>query len=88
MLFPNVIHQVAVSYNHAYIMAEVNDIGGQVADILQYDLEYDNLLMSAMRGRAGQVIGQGFSGGKVQLGVKMSSAVKKVGCSNLKQLIL
>ena len=43
--------------------------------------------MSAMRGRAGQVIGQGFSGGKVQLGVKMSTAVKKVGCSNLKQLV-
>ena len=87
MLFPNVIHQVAVSYNHAYIMAEVNDIGGQVADILQYDLEYDNLLMCAMRGRAGQVVGQGFSGSKTQLGVKMSTTVKKTGCSNMKTLI-
>ena len=87
MLFPNVIHQVACSYNHAYIMAEVNDIGGQVADILQYDLEYDNLLMCAMRGRAGQVVGQGFSGSKTQLGVKMSTTVKKTGCSNMKTLI-
>jgi len=87
MLFPNVIHQVALSYNHAYIMAEVNDIGGQVADILQYDLEYDNLLMCAMRGRAGQVVGQGFSGSKTQLGVKMSTTVKKTGCSNMKTLI-
>ena len=87
MLFPNVIHQVALSYNHAYIMAEVNDIGGQVADILQYDLEYDNLLMCAMRGRAGQVVGQGFSGSKPQLGVKMSTTVKKTGCSNMKTLI-
>ena len=87
MLFPNVIHQVATSYNHAYIMAEVNDIGGQVADILQYDLEYDNLLMCAMRGRAGQVVGQGFSGSKTQLGVKMSTTVKKTGCSNMKTLI-
>ena len=87
MLFPNVIHQVAVSYNHAYVMAEVNDIGGQVADILQYDLEYDNLLMCAMRGRAGQVVGQGFSGSKTQLGVKMSTTVKKTGCSNMKTLI-
>ena len=44
--------------------------------------------MAAMRGRAGQVVGQGFSGGKVQLGVKMSGvAVKKLGCSNLKQLL-
>lgn len=87
MLFPDIIVQTAKAYNHAYIMCEVNDIGAQVADIIQFDLEYDNLLMSAMRGRAGQVVGQGFSGGKVQLGVKMSSAVKKVGCSNLKQLL-
>jgi len=87
LLFPDIIVQTAKAYNHAYVLIEVNDIGGQVADIVQYDLEYDNLLMAAMRGRAGQVVGQGFSGGKVQLGVKMSSAVKKVGCSNLKALI-
>ena len=87
LLFPDIIVQTAKAYNHAYVLIEVNDIGGQVADIVQYDLEYDNLLMAAMRGRAGQVVGQGFSGGKVQLGVKMSSAVKKVGCSNMKALI-
>jgi len=87
LLFPNIIHQVACAYNHAYVLCEVNDIGGQVADILQFDLEYDNLLMCAMRGRAGQVIGQGFSGTKTQLGVKMSTTVKKTGCSNLKALI-
>ena len=87
LLFPNIIHDVACAYNHAYILVEVNDIGAQIGDILQFDLEYDNLLMSAMRGRAGQVIGQGFSGTKVQLGVKMSTTVKKQGCSNLKQLL-
>ena len=43
--------------------------------------------MAAMRGRAGQQLGQGFSGKKTQLGVKMSTAVKQVGCSNLKALI-
>ena len=87
MLFPNIIHQVAVNYNHAFVLTEVNDIGDQVASILQYDLEYDNLLMCSMRGRAGQLVGQGFSGAKTQLGVKMSTTVKKIGCSNLKQLI-
>ena len=87
LLFPNIIHQVATAYNHAYVLIEVNDIGGQVADIMQFDLEYDNLLMCAMRGRAGQVVGQGFSGTKTQLGVKMSTTVKKTGCSNLKALI-
>jgi len=87
LLFPNIIHQVATGYNHAYVLVEVNDIGGQVADIMQFDLEYDNLLMCAMRGRAGQVVGQGFSGSKTQLGVKTSTTVKKTGCSNLKALI-
>ena len=43
--------------------------------------------MCSMRGRAGQVVGQGFSGKKTQLGVKMSKTVKKVGALNLKTLI-
>ena len=59
----------------------------QVASIIQYDLEYQNLLMCSMRGRAGQIVGQGFSGKKTQLGVKMSKTVKKVGSLNLKTLI-
>jgi len=87
MLFPNVILDVAKGYNNAYLLVEVNDIGDQVASIIQYDLEYDNLLLCSMRGRAGQIVGQGFSGKKTQLGVKMSKTVKKVGCSNLKTLI-
>ena len=87
MLFPNIIYEVAKNYNSAFILCEVNDIGDQVASILQYDLEYQNLLMCSMRGRAGQIVGQGFSGKKTQLGVKMSKTVKKVGSLNLKTLI-
>ena len=87
MLFPNIIWEVAKSYNSAFVLCEVNDIGDQVASILQYDLEYQNLLMCSMRGRAGQIVGQGFSGKKTQLGVKMSKTVKKVGSLNLKTLI-
>jgi len=87
MLFPNIIWEVAKSYNSAFILCEVNDIGDQVASILQYDLEYQNLLMCSMRGRAGQVVGQGFSGKKTQLGVKMSKTVKQVGSLNLKTMI-
>ena len=87
LLFPNVIHDVAKAYNGAYVMIEVNDIGEQVATAMQYDLEYDNLIMASMRGRAGQILGSGFSGGKVQLGVRTTKAVKMLGCSNLKQLI-
>ena len=87
MIFPNVIWEIAKKYNNAFILCEVNDIGDQVASIIHYDLEYDNLLMASMRGRAGQVIGQGFSGKKTQMGVKMSKTVKKVGSLNLKTLI-
>ena len=87
MLFPSIINDVAKAYNQSYILVEINDIGEQVANILHFDLEYENVLMCAMRGRAGQIVGQGFSGSKSQLGIKMSKTVKKIGCSNLKTLI-
>ena len=87
MLFPDIIVQVAKKYNKAWILCEVNDIGDQVASIIFYDMEYENLLMTSMRGRAGQVLGHGFSGGKTQLGLKMAKAPKKLGCSNLKQMV-
>ena len=87
MLFPNVIYNVANNYNKAHVLIEVNDIGEAVASSLFYDVEYENVLMCAMRGRAGQIVGQGFSGNKTQMGVKMSKTVKAQGCSNLKTLI-
>jgi hypothetical protein len=87
MLFPSIIYEAVKSYNNAWVLCEVNDIGDQVASILNYDLEYPNLLQCSMRGRAGQIVGQGFSGKKTQLGLKMSKAVKAVGCSNLKTMI-
>jgi hypothetical protein len=87
MLFPSVIEKIAKAYNNSWILVEVNDIGDQVANILHFDLEYDNILMCAMRGRAGQLVGSGFSGKKSQLGVRTTAAVKKLGCSNLKLLI-
>ena len=87
MLFPSIILDMAKAYNEAYVLVEVNDIGEQVASILQYDLEYENMLMCSMRGRAGQIVGSGFSGKKTQMGVRMTQAVKKTGCSNLKALI-
>jgi hypothetical protein len=87
MLFPAIIHQIAKAYNDSWVLIEVNDIGDQVANILHFDLEYDNVLMCSMRGRAGQIVGSGFSGKKSQLGVRMTSNVKKLGCSNLRTLI-
>ena len=87
LVFPQKIYDVARVYNQAFVLIEVNDIGEGVANTMQFDLEYDNLVMASMRGRAGQILGGGFSGGKAQLGVRTTKAVKTVGCSNLKQLI-
>ena len=87
LIFPSKIYEIARVYNQAFVLVEINDIGEQVANTLQFDLEYDNLIMSSMRGRAGQVLGGGFSGGRAQLGVRTTKTVKKVGCSNLKQMV-
>ena len=87
LLFPTKIHDIARAYNQAFVLIEVNDIVEQVASTIQFDLEYDNLIMASMRGRAGQILGGGFSGGRAQLGVRTTKAVKRIGCSNLKQLI-
>ena len=87
MLFPNVIYPVAEKYNKAYVLVEINDIGGQVADLLHQDLEYDNLIMVSVRGRKGQCIDGGFGRGKTQFGVRTTTKVKHVGCSMLKSMI-
>ena len=87
LIFPSKIYDVARAFNQAFVLIEINDIGEQVATAMQFDLEYDNLIMASMRGRAGQVMGGGFSGGRAQLGVRTTKSVKKTGCSNLKQLV-
>ena len=89
MLYPTVISTVGKNYNNANILIEINDIGGQVADILHQDLEYENLIMTTYKGRAGQVAGGGFGAGRTQsqLGVRTTGPVKKLGCSVLKSLI-
>ena len=87
MMFPYNVREAGRLYNDAHVLCEINDVGDQVATALHYDLEYSNLLMCSMRGRAGQIVGQGFSGKKTQMGVKMSKTVKKVGCINLKAII-
>ena len=87
ILFPHTIEKVARQYNNAHVCVEVNDLGHQVADALQFELEYTNLLMCMMKGRAGQILGGGFSKRGTQLGVRMTKQVKRIGCSNLKSLL-
>ena len=87
LVFPSIIEKVAKVYNKAYILIEINDLGQQVADNLQFELEYDNMMMVTQRGRSGQVLGGGFSGRGNQLGLRMTKGTKKIGTSNLKSLI-
>ena len=86
LLYPTVIAKVAQDYNEAHVLLEVNDIGGQVADTLHYDLEYENILTSTTKGRSGQVLSAGFSRG-TDLGIKTTAQVKRIGCRVLKNLI-
>ena len=86
LMFPYVIKDAAESYNKAFILCEVNDVGDQVATGLHDELEYDNMLMCSTSSRKGQFVGQNFSD-KAAWGVKMQKNVKKIGCLNLKALI-
>ena len=86
LLYPNVIEKVAKDYNEAYVLIEVNDIGGQVADTLYQDLEYENILSSTIKGRSGQVLSAGFGRGS-EMGLKTTAQVKRIGCRVLKTLI-
>ena len=86
-VFPNIISEIAKRYNEAHILTEVNDIGQQIAEALQFEIEYPNVLMCTQKGRAGQILGAMFSGRGSSLGVRMTKQIKRVGCANLKTLI-
>ena len=86
LLYPTVIHRFAKEYNDAWLLVEANDIGGQVADTLYYDYEYENMFSSVIKGRAGQVISGGFSSNTI-FGIRTTPQVKRIGCSTLKTLI-
>ena len=86
MLYPNVIYQIGNQYNTAWTIVEINDVGQQVAETLHFDLEYENILMCSMHGRAGQKVGGGF-GKNNQLGIRTSKQLKRIGCAALKEMI-
>ena len=87
MVLPNLVADVGNTYNTAHTLIEINDIGGQVADILHHDLEYDNILVTSVRGRKGQTLDGGFGSSTSQMGVRTTKAVKRLGCSIMKSMI-
>jgi len=85
LLLPTIIHNVARMYNDAYVLVEINNTP-QVADILHHDLEYENIWKVFTGNKKPQQLSAGFARG-IQLGLKMSPQVKRIGCSNLKTLL-
>jgi hypothetical protein len=85
--FPQSIKKVGELYNNAYVLVETNDIGGQVSSILYNDLNYENLLMTRIAGRKGQMLSQGFATGKSEMGLRTTAQTKKLGCAILKRLV-
>jgi hypothetical protein len=84
--YANIIHYVAKLYNEAFLLVEINDIGGQVADILYLDYGYENMVFTENAGRTGKRVSGGF-GKNVDRGIRTTKSVKSVGCSVLKMLI-
>jgi Ca2+-binding RTX toxin-like protein len=84
--YATVVHNVAKLYNEAYVLVEVNDIGGQVSDIMYLDYGYENMVFTENAGRSGKRVSGGF-GKNVDRGIRTTKTVKSVGCSVLKMLI-
>jgi hypothetical protein len=85
ILFPHIVEQVSKKYNNSYCLIETNGNGNQVADILYYDIEYENtIITSAAHG--GQEVSGGFKKNS-RIGIVTSKNVKRMGCSTLKELI-
>lgn len=83
MIYPQMIKTVGDKYNSAFVLVEVNDIGEQVANILFYDFEYENMLMCFSE-RSVQKIGFVKD---ARVGVRTTTQVKSIGCSNVKTMI-
>lgn len=73
LIYPTLINRVGRKYNDALVIIEAN-VGEVVYKILKYDLEYENCFSSRVRnGRS--------------MGLEVDKKVKRIGTSNLKDLI-
>lgn len=81
LVFPEVIFRIGGIYNNAFVLIETNDLGQQVADILFYDLEYENVYMSVR-----DDIKEG-GGRSSSPGLYTSKRTKAIGCDMLKSLV-
>jgi hypothetical protein len=82
LMYPEVIMKVAKRFNDAFVLIETNDLGQQVADILFYDLEYENVYMSV-----NDKIKEGAGGKQKTPGIRTTKRTKAIGCDQLKTLV-
>ena len=87
MEFPNEIITSARNYNEATLLIELNDAGGEVADIIRHDYEYEHMFTTIIDKKIGQAKLSLQGGKKYKLGVVTTKSVKNTGCANLKGLI-
>ena len=73
--FPNIIHQLCEKYNNADVLVESNDIGKTILHILNYDIDYDNIIHTFKK-----------TGGS-ELGQRTTKRTKALGCSRLKDMV-
>lgn len=84
--YAEILFRMGKVYNEAAILVEVNDIGGQVADALHYDYEYDGILYTESAGRSGKRVSSGF-GKNVDRGLRTTKTTKAIGCNMLKLMV-
>lgn len=74
LMFPELIVRAAKTYNNALVIVENNDTGQVVCNAIYYEYEYDNTFVQSAVKSSG-------------IGVTMTKRVKRIGCSNLKDLL-
>jgi hypothetical protein len=74
---------MALSYNESYILVELNDAGGEVANILYRTYEYMNMFISV---KAKDELSYSLNKTK-EVGLRTTSKVKMLGCSLLKTIL-
>ena len=74
MIFGDIIVRVGREYNEAMLIIENNDAGMVVCNDVYYEHEYENMFVESSVRKNG-------------IGVMMTKKIKRIGCSNLKDLI-
>ena len=74
LVFPDIIVKVAGAYNEAIVLIENNDVGQVVCNAVYYEYEYENTFVESSTKAGG-------------IGVTMNKRIKRIGCSNLKDLV-